>query len=164
MASRGLRSNPADGWTFHEGELDRDDVRALLALHFATMRGQSPPDACHVLPVDSLRTPDISLWSLREDGVLLGIGALKALSPDHGEVKSMRTAEQALGRGVGTAILRHIVAEARRRGYTRLSLETGSTQPFAAALHLYEREGFVPCGPFGGYAPTPFTRFFTLDL
>jgi putative acetyltransferase len=164
MASRGLRSNRDTGWTFHEGELDSDDVRALLALHFASMRSHSPPDACHVLAIDRLRSPDLTLWSLREDGRLLGIGALKEQAPDHGEIKSMRTARDALGRGVGTAILERILNEARRRGYKRLSLETGSTEPFAAALRLYEREGFVPCGAFGGYAETPFTRFFTREL
>lgn len=164
MASRLLRSNRTGRWTVHEGELDRPDVQALLAGHFAAMRSLSPRDACHVLPPDDLRDPAISFWSLREAGALLGIGALKTLSADHGEVKSMRTAPGALGRGVGKAILRHIVGEARRRGLRRLSLETGSTEPFAAALKLYEREGFVPCGPFGGYAPTPFTRFFTLRI
>lgn len=151
-------------WTVQNGELDREDVQGLLALHFSTMRSVSPRDSCHVLRAGDLGGPQISFRSLREDGELLGIGALKALSPDHGEVKSMRTAPHALGRGVGRAILRHIVAEARRRGYRRLSLETGSTEPFAPALHLYEREGFVPCGRFGGYAPAPFTRFFTLRL
>jgi putative acetyltransferase len=152
------------GWTFHEGELGRDDVRALLDFHFAEMRGNSPPEACHVLPTDGLAGQEISFWSVREDGHLLGIGALKELSDDHGEIKSMRTAPGALGRGVGTAMLSHILGEARRRGYRRVSLETGCTEPFAAALRLYEREGFVPCGPFGGYPDTPFTRFFTLEL
>ena len=151
-------------WSFHEGDLESEDVRALLDFHFAQMRGSSPPEACHVLPADGLRDPAVTLWSAREGGQLLGIGALKQLSPDHGEVKSMRTAPGALGRGVGRALLHHIVAEARRRGYARLSLETGSTDPFAAALRLYESERFVPCGPFGGYADTPFTRFFSLVL
>lgn len=151
-------------WTFTEADLDSEDVRALLELHFASMRASSPPAACHVLPADALKAPDITVWSLREDGRLLGVGALKELAPDHGEVKSMRTAPEALGRRVGTAILDHIVAEARRRGYKRLSLETGSTEPFAAAIHLYEREGFVACAPFGGYSDTPFTRFFSCDL
>ena len=151
-------------WSFHEGDLDSEDVRALLDFHFAQMRGNSPPEACHVLPADGLRDPAVTCWSVREGGQLLGIGALKQLSPDHGEVKSMRTAPDALGRGVGRALLHHIVAEARRRGYARLSLETGSTDPFAAALRLYESEGFVPCGPFGGYRNTPFTRFFSLVL
>jgi putative acetyltransferase len=106
----------------------------------------------------------VTLWSAREDGRLVGVGALKELAPDHGEVKSMRTAPQALGCGVGSAVLAHIVSEAKRRGYTRLSLETGSTAPFAAALRLYERDGFVTCGPFGDYRDTPFTRFFTREL
>ena len=165
MASRDLLSNDTTTpWTFHEGDLDSSDVRALLDSHFALMRSISPPDACHVLPGDGLKSPAITFWSLREGGRLLGVGALKELDPRHGEVKSMRTAPDALGRGVGTAMLDKIVAEARRRGYARLSLETGSTGPFAAALRLYEREGFVPCGPFGGYQDTPFTRFFTREL
>lgn len=151
-------------WTLHAGDLDSADVRALLDLHFAAMRGNSPPNACHVLPADGLRDPAITFWSLREEGRLFGVGALKALGEAHGEVKSMRTAPEALGRGVGRAMLRHIVAEARSRGYTRLSLETGSTEAFAAAMRLYETAGFVPCAPFGGYAPSPFTRFLSLAL
>ena len=151
-------------WTFHDGELEREDVQALLALHLAAMRATSPPEACHVLPADGLHAPNISFWTLRGQGRLLGVGALKELAPDHGEVKSMRTAPEALGRGVGRAMLHHLMGEARRRGWTRLSLETGSTDQFAAALRLYESEDFVPCGPFGGYADTPFTRFFTRNL
>jgi putative acetyltransferase len=164
MASQGLRSNKDGGLTFGEGDLDSADVQALLAYHFAQMRETSPPEACHVLPIDGLRDPAVTFWSAREDGELLGVGALKELSPDHGEIKSMRTAPAALGRGVGRKLLHHIVAEARSRGYKRLSLETGSTEPFAAALRLYESEGFVPCGPFGEYQDTPFTRFFTREL
>ena len=162
MASGALRSN--HDWTFHEGDLDSADVQALLAFHFEQMRSTSPPEACHVLPADGLRDPAVTFWSARERGELLGVGALKQLAPDHGEIKSMRTAPEALGRGVGRALLHHIVAEARSRGYLRLSLETGSTEPFAAALRLYESEGFVPCSPFGGYQDTPFTRFFSHDL
>jgi putative acetyltransferase len=150
--------------TFHAGDLESGDVRSLLQLHFDEMRANSPPEACHVLPADGLDAPDVTFWSAREDGTLVGIGALKQLAADHGEVKSMRTTPQALGRGVGRAMLHHIVAEARSRGYRRLSLETGSTSMFAAALRLYESEGFVPCGPFGAYKATPFTRFFTREL
>lgn len=151
-------------WTITEGELDRDDVRALLAQHFAEMRAGSPPSACHVLPVDALRDPAIRFFTLREGGLLLGCGALKRIGEDHGEVKSMRTADAALGRGVGRALLHHLIATARATGMTRLSLETGSTARFAAAIRLYESEGFVRCGPFGGYADTSFTRFFTRAL
>jgi putative acetyltransferase len=151
-------------WTFQEGDLDSADVEALLDAHFADMRSISPPEACHVLPVDGLRDPSVTFWSLREDGRLLAVGALKALDSGHGEVKSMRTAREALGRGAGRAMLEHIVAEARRRGYRRLSLETGSTEPFHPALKLYERNGFIPCGPFAGYRRTPFTLFLTREL
>jgi putative acetyltransferase len=151
-------------WTFHEGELDHDDVRALLAQHFAEMRAGSPPSACHVMTANDLSDPAIRFFTLREDGVLLGCGALKRLAPNHGEVKSMRTADAALGRGVGKALLDQLVAVARSDGVTRLSLETGSTPQFAAALRLYEREGFEPCDPFGGYIDTPFTRFYSRKL
>ena len=150
--------------TFESCDLDSEDVQALLAFHFDQMRTTSPPDGCHVLPIDGLRGPAVIFWSARDEGELVGVGALKELAPDHGEIKSMRTAPGAVGRGVGRAILRHIVAEARLRGYRRLGLETGSTEPFAAALRLYESEGFVPCAPFSDYLDTPFTRFFTLQL
>ena len=150
--------------TFQSGDFDSADAQALLAFHLEQMRTTSPPDACHVLPIGGLRDAAVTFWSARDGGELVGVGALKALAPDHGEIKSMRTAPGALGRGVGRAILHHIVAEARSRGYRRLSLETGSTEPFAAALRLYESEGFARCGPFSDYENTPFTRFFTREL
>jgi len=151
-------------WTVHEGELDREDVRALLAQHFAEMRAGSPPSACHVLPADQLKAPEIRFFTLREGDDLLGCGALKRLEPGHGELKSMRASNEALGRGVGKVLLHHLIGAARSEGMTQLSLETGSTDQFAAALRLYEREGFEPCGPFGGYIDTPFTRFFTKSI
>ena len=151
--------------TFHEGELDHDDVRALLALHFTEMRAESPPSACHVLPVDALRDPAIRFFSLRDEpGTLLGIGALKTLGPTHGEIKSMRTAPAALGQGVGATILAHLTATARAMGHTRMSLETGNSPLFAPANRLYQRDGFEPCGPFAGYSETPFTLFYTREL
>lgn len=151
-------------WQIFEGELDHDDVRALLAQHFIEMRAGSPPSACHVLPVDGLKGPAIRFFTLRDDGVLLGCGALKRLEPGHGEVKSMRTADAALGRGVGQAMLDHIVAMARNEGMNRLSLETGSTEQFAAANRLYEKNGFERTGAFGGYTDTPWTHFYTRQL
>ena len=151
--------------TVSEGELDLPDVRALLALHFAEMRADSPPEACQVLPIDGLRDPAIRLFSLRdESGTLLGFGALKTLGPGHGELKSMRTAPAALGLGVGGAFLAHLVTTARAMGFTRLSLETGNSPLFAAANRLYQRDGFEPCGPFGDYSGTPFTLFYTREI
>ena len=153
-------------WQIFEGELDRNDVRALLALHFAEMRADSPPEACHVLPIDELRDPAIRFFSLRDEtGTLLGVGALKTLDPAHGEIKSMRTAPAALGLGIGGALLAHLVATARDMGLTRLSLETGNFSPlFDAANRLYQRDGFEACGPFGGYSDTPFTLFYTRSI
>ena len=152
-------------WTFYENELDVPDLRDLLALHFAEMRADSPPDACHVLPLDGLRAPAIRFFSLRDrDGVLLGIGALKSLGDRHGEIKSMRTSPAALGLGVGGAILAYLIATARTMGHTRLSLETGTSPLFAPANRLYQRGGFTPCGPFGSYPDTPFTAFYTREI
>lgn len=151
-------------WQIFEGELDHGDVRDLLAQHFAEMRAGSPPSACHVLPVDGLKVPEIRFFTLRENGVLLGCGALKRLVPDHGEVKSMRTADGALGRGVGKAMLDHLTMTARNEGMTRLSLETGSTEQFAAANRLYEKEGFERTEAFGDYVDTPWTHFYTREI
>ena len=150
--------------TFHADDLDSLDVQYLVELHYAELRSISPPEACHVLPSSGLRDPAVTVWSAREEGELRGIGALKELTPDHGEVKSMRTAPQALGRGVGRAILRHITAEARSRGYKRLSLETGNTEPFTPALRLYESEGFHEWGRFGDYHDIPFSSFLSRRL
>lgn len=151
-------------WRIFEGELDREDVRALLTQHFAEMRAGSPPEACHVLPVDGLGHPSIRFFSLREEGALLGCGALKRIGQDHGEIKSMRTANEALGRGVGQAMLDHLLATARRQGLARISLETGSTGQFAAANRLYEKNGFERTGPFGDYPDTPWTVFWTREI
>lgn len=148
-------------WVICEGGLDRRDVQELLAHHFAEMRADSPPEACHVLPIDGLLGSDIRFVSLRDiDGVLLGVGALKSLEAGHGEIKSMRTHRDALGKGVGRAILSHLVGMARSQGMSRLSLETGNSALFAAANRLYEKSGFVRCGPFGDYPDTPFTHFY----
>ena len=152
-------------WLICEGELDFADVRALLDHHFAEMRADSPPEACHVLPIDGLRVPGIRFLSLRDSqGRLLGVGALKSLEPGHGEIKSMRTHASALGRGVGRAILQRLIDLARSQGIARLSVETGNSPLFAAANRLYETSGFIRCGPFGDYPDTQFTHFYTREI
>lgn len=149
-------------FSFAEGELDCADVRDLLAHHFAEMRTDSPPEACHVLPIEGLRDPRIIFVSLRDEtGRLLGVGALKKIGDAHAEVKSMRTAPGALGRGVGRKILGHLISVARDAGCSKLSLETGNSRLFDAANRLYASAGFERCGPFGDYVETPFTHFYT---
>jgi putative acetyltransferase len=151
-------------WQIFEGELDQDDVRDLLAQHFAEMQAGSPPEACHVLPIEGLKDPAIRFFTVREDGALLGCGALKRLEPGHGEVKSMRTANTALGRGVGQAMLDHLLGTAHADDIARISLETGSTDQFTAANRLYEKNGFERTGAFGDYADTPWTHFYTKEI
>ena len=145
-------------------DLSDPEIRALLEEHLRTMHSISPPESVHALDLDGLRKPGISFWTVWSDGELLGCGALKALAPGHGEIKSMRTAEAHRRRGVARAVLAHIVQEARRRNYRRLSLETGSQLAFEPALRLYERFGFTYCPPFEGYAEDPNSVFMTMTL
>ena len=140
------------------------DVAELLATHLAFARAASPPEDVHALDVDGLLDPRIALFSLREDGRLLAIGALKQLSDTEAEVKSMHTASEARGRGLGRAMLQHLLAVARQRGVRRVSLETGSMAEFAPARALYASAGFEPCEPFGDYLPSPSSAFMTLLL
>lgn len=147
-----------------EGELDDAQVIGLLEIHAGGMLANSPPGTCHFLDLSKLKTPDITFLSAWEGDTLLGIGAVKQLDGTTGEIKSMRTAEAALGRGVGTAILRHIIGLAQDRGYAALKLETGTGEAFDAAHALYARHGFAPCPPFADYEATDFNRFFALPL
>lgn len=145
-------------------DLDRADVQELLAVHLAFARRESLPESVHALDVDGLRAPDITLWVLREGGAALACGALRQLDPHHGEVKSMHTRAAARGRGLAARVLAHLITEARRRGYRRLSLETGSAPAYAAAHALYRRAGFEACPPFGSYHLDPASIFMTLAL
>jgi putative acetyltransferase len=139
-------------------------VIALFAIHLAIARAETAPGSAHALDLAGLTTPDVCVWSLWIDDTLAGVGALKRLSHDHGEVKSMHTAEALRGRGAGRAMLRHIIAAARSGGMTRLSLETGSWAFFRPAHALYRSEGFTDCPPFGAYRPDPNSLFLTLEL
>jgi putative acetyltransferase len=151
-------------WRVIEDDISGPEIRALLEVHFAGMVATSPVDSCHFLDFDGLRSDGVTFWSIWDGADLAGCGALKELDPTHGELKSMRTAEAHLGRKVGATILAHILNVARSRGYERVSLETGSGEPFAAATKLYTRFGFQPCPPFADYTDDPFSRFYTLVL
>ena len=147
-----------------EGDLSNPQVIGLLEQHLEGMHEHSPPESVHALDLEGLHAANVTFWSAWEGAELLGCGALQELDPRHGEIKSMRTAEQHLGRGVGSAILQHLIDEARRRRYTRLSLETGSGPGFEASHALYLKFGFVFCGPFSDYTDDPFSRFMTLEI
>ena len=139
-------------------------MTALLTRHHAWAIGQSPPEAVHALDVEGLLRPGITLYGLRRDGKLLGVGALNQLGPGRLEVKSMHVGAEARGQGVGRLILDHLLSVARAQGATEISLETGSNEAFLPARTMYAAAGFSYCGPFGGYPEHPFSAFMTLPL
>lgn len=145
-------------------DLRDDDVRALLLEHLDGVRDFTPDGCVHALDVDGLRAPGVTFYTVREEGVLVGCGALREIDPIHGELKSMRTAAAHLRRGVASALLEHLIAEARTRGYRRLSLETGNDPSFEPAQALYARFGFERCARFADYPDHPFSVFMTREI
>lgn len=156
VADPSLRILPAN--------LDDPRVRSLLEYHTATARAETGRGSAHALDLAGLRQPDIRVWAAWEGEALLGVGALRRLAPDHGEIKSMHVAESSRGRGVGSAIVLRLLAEARAAGLRRVSLETGSWPYFDAARALYRRHGFAECPPFGDYVEDPNSVFMSRDL
>lgn len=145
-------------------DLSRHQVHALLQEHLDNMYELSPPEQVFALDLSKLRAPEITVWSIWDDQQLLGCGALKELSPSHGEIKSMRTANAERGKGAGRKLLQHIVSQARKRGYGVLSLETGSHPAFEPARSLYRSHGFSITGPFGTYLPNPHSVFMQMQI
>jgi len=145
-------------------DLGGQEIIQLLRAHLQDMSLLSPPESVHALDLEALRKPGITFWSVWQDADLMGCGAIKELDSRHGEIKSMRTVPSQLRKGVAATLMRHILAEAKRRSYERLSLETGSTEPFAPARSLYASFGFKPCAPFADYVDDPFSVFMTREI
>ena len=146
-------------------DLTGPEVHRLMQEHLDHMHQLSPPESVHALDLDALRRPEITFWTIwSANAALMGSGALKQLSTDHGEIKSMRTATAHRNKGAAKAMMNHILAEARKRSYGRLSLETGSVPGFEPAIKLYEGFGFKRCGPFADYPEDPYSVFMTLSL
>ena len=146
------------------GDFSDPRVIDLLRFHLNAARAQTAPGSAHALDLAGLQSPDISFWSMWDGETLLGVGALKRLSSDHAEIKSMHTAQFARRRGVGSAMLKHIISVARASGISRLSLETGSWDYFKPAQALYKGRGFVECAPFADYVLDPNSVFMTLEI
>lgn len=149
---------------FIEDDLTGAGIAALLRLHLDEMHQWSPPESVHAMPIERLRQPDVTFYSAWHGEQLAGCGALKHLSDDHGELKSMRAHPDWRGKGVGKAMLHHLLGEARARGYTRVSLETGRPEPFLPARRLYESHGFAECAPFADYVLDDFSICMTRTL
>ncbi len=145
-------------------DVSRPEIAALLQEHLREMYRVSPPESVHALDLESLRQPDITVWTIWDAGSLAGCGALKALDPQHAELKSMRTASSHRRKGVATQLLQHLLEEAKQRGYIRVSLETGSMAFFLPARALYANFGFAPCPPFADYRADPNSVFMTKAL
>lgn len=146
------------------GDLGDPRIVALLHTHVTTARAETARGSAHALDVTALQSPDISFWAIWDHDELLGVGALRRLTPEHGEIKSMHTAQSARKRGAGSAMLRHLIDTARVGGLSRVSLETGAWDYFIPARTFYKRHGFVECPPFGDYKADPNSVFMTLDL
>lgn len=146
------------------GDFDDRQVQDLLRFHLQSMLDNSPPGTAFALDWSGLQAPEIRFVTLWEGETLLGCGAIKELSPTHGELKSMRTHPDHLRRGVARRLLDHLIELAKARGYKTLSLETGTDGPFIPALKLYESYGFLSGEPFADYPPSDFNQFFHLEL
>lgn len=149
---------------FRRDDLSGEPTRQLIARHLAGMCANSPIDGVFALDIDALRQPGVAFWSAWSGGEIAGCGALKELDAERGELKSMRVADPFLGRGVGRALLQHLIGEARSRGMTSLWLETGSSKAFTPAIRLYESVGFKRCGAFADYTENPFSIFMTREV
>lgn len=145
-------------------DLSGEEIQALIAFHLNQMHANSPACKVHAMPVSRLREADVTFWSAWIGSEIAGMGAMKQLDAGHGELKSMRVAPEWLGKGVGQAILRHLIAVARSRGYGRVSLETGRTEAFLPAISLYRKHGFAECEAFGDYVSDDFSQCMTLAL
>jgi putative acetyltransferase len=147
-----------------QGDFSDPRVINLLHTHLTSARAQTASGSAHALDLTGLQSPDISFWAIWDNETLFGVGALKRLSADHGEIKSMHTEQSLRGRGAGSAMLRHIIATARTSGMAHLSLETGSWDYFLPARALYKSHGFVECPPFANYVRDPNSVFMSLNL
>ncbi|WP_374528361.1 GNAT family N-acetyltransferase [Novosphingobium sp.] len=151
-------------YAIREDDLTGPEIAGLLTLHLQEMHAWSPPCSVHAMPIERLRAADVTFYSAWDGDRLAACGAIKQLDPGNGELKSMRAHPDYRGKGAGRAILDHLLAAARARGYARVSLETGSTEPFKPARDLYAANGFADCGPFADYQPDPFSHFMTRPL
>lgn len=145
-------------------DLTGPEITALIEEHYKEMLSQSPEDSMHALDVERLRKPEVTFWTAWEGDELYGCGAMKELDPSHGEIKSMRTVSIHTRKGVAKRILEHMLEEAQKRGYDKVSLETGTLDSFKPAIHLYTKLGFEYCEPFADYVEDPYSVFMTKKL
>ncbi|OWY69910.1 GNAT family N-acetyltransferase [cyanobacterium TDX16] len=145
-------------------DLSGSEIAEFLEEHIREMKSVSPPESKHALDLAGLRKPEITFWTVWDDGRLIGCGAMKELDADRAEIKSMRTTALCRGKGIASMLLQHILNEAKLRGYRRISLETGSMPFFQPARNLYAKYGFKNCAPFSKYKEDPNSIFMSKNL
>ncbi len=145
-------------------DLSSKEIAQFLEEHIKDMKSVSPPESKHALDLEGLRKPEITFWTIIDNEQIIGCGALKHLDKEHAEIKSMRTSSFYRQKGLGSMMLNHLITEARKRGYSRLSLETGAMPFFEPARNLYKKHGFKPCSPFSNYKEDPNSVFMTKEL
>jgi len=143
----------------YTNELEKNDVVVLLTEHHEDMLKHSPEESVHALDLSALKKPEITFWTIRVNNKLAGCCALNELDKTHGEIKSMRTSQKFLRQGIAKKLLQHVLAQAKQRSYTKLSLETGTKEAFKPAHKMYHKFGFTPCLPFGNYQEDPYSLF-----
>jgi putative acetyltransferase len=164
MVAQGATFSRTDDLDIDKADPRAPDVAALVETHLTYSHAGSPPEHVHALDMGGLLDPAVTLFSARVAGTLVGIGAIRELDPVHGEIKSMHTTPEARGRGVGRALIDHLLDVASARGYRRVSLETGTGESFAPARRLYERVGFSECPPFGAYTRNSLSTCMSITL
>ena len=145
-------------------DLCGSEIAEFLEEHIREMKSVSPPESKHALDLEGLRKPEITFWTVWDEGGLIACGAIKKLDADQAEIKSMRTCVSYRGKGVASMLLQHILKKAKLQGYQRISLETGSMPFFAPARNLYTKYGFKHCEPFSTYKEDPNSVFMTREL
>ena len=145
-------------------DLSGPAIAAFLTEHIEEMRSITPLESKHALDLDGLRRPEITFWSVLDGDTVVGCGAVKAIDASHAELKSMRTARARKRSGIASMLLEHILGEAIRMGFDRISLETGSAEFFQPARSLYQKYGFDYCEPFADYTLDPHSVFMTRTL
>ena len=134
-----------------EGNFDNPEVNELLTKHFIELRAASPEGSAHVLDIEGLKVSSIKFWSLWENELLIGCGALKFLDKDNGEFKSIRIHDDFRRKGNGIKVINHLISEARKLNIKRINIETGAGEFFLPARKLFNNCGFKPCPPFAHY-------------
>lgn len=139
-------------------------LQGLSSAHKAYCDRNTPKGSGHAVNPNTQTLETIRYWVVADDNQPIGCIGLKIIGRAHSEIKTMHVLPQARGAGCGQRLVQIVLNESVRLGMTRISLETGAGDGFAASRRLYARVGFIPCDAFGDYVFDPFSVCMTQDL